>query len=153
MSLPHDRFRRAAVWTSRAAVPLLLSSSVVSVIAMHAPDAAASAETECSPGVTGAPFSYNAIGGHHLSGKSYKVMVINESCVTARTVVAKLTHAALGTHTVDGGFAITGGPSGWKCEGKGESSTTHAAPAISGDCYLGTLLDPTKFLYWETAVN
>jgi hypothetical protein len=149
MTLMHRRRGYPTAWV---VAPILMLGSTIGVLG-HAPAALASMESQCGSNAVGAHFSYRQVGGQTLSGDTYKVLVINESCAPARTVVAKLTHAVLGSKTADGGFTIKGGPSGWSCEGKGTTATTHKPPAISGDCYLGKLLNPTKLIYWSTAVD
>ena len=138
-------------WTSLAAmVGLVLGSFAVGTLASSV-QALASSVSPCSPAV-GAPFSYKAPGGKQLSGDTYGVLVQNESCSNARTWATKLTHASPGTTTPDGGRRITGGPSGWTCEGKGYTSATRRPPTISGLCYEGKLTNPTKVFYWKPNV-
>lgn len=145
--------QRMTSWVSRAGGFALLLGAPVLFGFAGAPQASASSESSCSSNVVGAPFSYKAVGGKQLSGSQYRVLVINEPCSAARTWVAKLTHSSPGTSTPDGANKISGGPTGWTCEGKGYTYTTHKPPTISGECYQGKLINPTKYFYWATSVN
>jgi hypothetical protein len=86
-------------------------------------------------------------------GRTYQVLVISESCAAAGTWISKLTRDSRGSRTADGGYAIAGGPTGWKCEGGGYPAVTHSAPTISGECYVGSLFSPTKYFYWKPSVT
>jgi hypothetical protein len=126
--------------------------SVAAGALVGVPLVSARSESQCSA-VVGAPFNYKAVGGKQLSGDRYEVLALNEPCSTARTWVAKLTHARPGTANPDGARKLAGGPSGWTCEGKGYTYATHKAPTISGQCYRGKLTNPTQLFYWASSVS
>jgi hypothetical protein len=113
--------------------------------------ALANSESPCSSSAFGAHYNYQGAGGKQFSGDRYKVLVVNESCSTARKWVAKLTSASPGAITADGANIITGGPMGWSCEGKGSTYTTHRPPTISGQCSQGMLISASKHFYWATS--
>jgi hypothetical protein len=147
--------RGARTWAVRvAALGLVFGSLAVGTLTSALPASAtvraATAEKECLPPVTGAAFNYKAVGGHPIKGDKYGFLVVNESCATAATWVAKLTHDSRGQKNADGLLALHGGPSGWTCEGGGEPNVKTAAPTISGECYQGKLIQPTKLIYWES---
>ncbi len=147
------RYRRMARWMSHAVVLGLIIGSLAFDTLAGSPQASASSVSSCSPPLVGAHFSYKAVGGKQLSGDSYRVLVLNVSCSKAETSVAKLTHASPGATTPDGARKLSGGPSGWTCEGKGYTYSTRKPPTISGECYQGKLTNPTKYLYWAPNVS
>jgi hypothetical protein len=128
------------------------------------PSASASSLSTCST-VVGAPFSYNAVGGAHLSGDHYGVEALGMSCSVARSWVAKLTHAVPAGHaSAAGGYGLEStnghtypGPTGYTCVGAGIPTGLHKAPAISGWCWKGGSypLSPqmTGYIEWVTRPN
>lgn len=145
--------RDLAKRTSQTVAFGLVVGSLAAGTLVGSPGALASSESPCSSSVVGAHYNYQGVGGKQFSGDRYKVLVVNESCSTARKWVAKLTHASPGAITGDGANVITGAPMGWSCEGKGSTYTTHKSPTISGQCYQGTLINASKLFYWATDVS
>jgi hypothetical protein len=146
-------FGLMAVCASQLAVIGLAAGSLWVGTLFGSPPASASSESQCSPPVVGALFNYKAVGGKQIKGDTYNVLVINESCSKARPWVAKLTHDSPGASTPDGARKLSGGPSGWTCEGKGYTYASRTPPTISGQCYQGKLTSPTKLIYWVTNVT
>jgi hypothetical protein len=142
--------RSATTWAARAGVLGLLLGAVTVGTVAYATTASATSEKECLPPAAGAAFNYKAVGGHPIKGDTYGVFVVNESCAAAQTIVGKLTRESRGQKNPDGLLALRGGPAGWTCEGGGEPSVKTAAPTISGECYLGKLIQPTKYIGWAS---
>ncbi len=147
------RSRTLRRWVAQAGALAALAGAMSFSAAAVPGVASAAAATPCPHVVTGASFNYKAVGGKQLAGRTYQVLVISESCAAAGTWVSKLTRDSRGSRTADGGYAIAGGPTGWKCEGGGYPAVTHSAPTISGECYVGSLFSPTKYFYWKPSVS
>jgi hypothetical protein len=110
--------------------------------------------------VTGAHFSYKAVGGHRLSGNRYSVTAAGISCASAESYASKLSHAdpkiyvdtyelsllynARGTMFAHWPPEFTCAGNGYPLTSNGHSAlmTRHKPPTISGFCWRGDAYDP-----------
>jgi hypothetical protein len=99
--------------------------------------------------VHGAHYDFKAPGSQQLlSGNRYRVTATGISCAIAKSQATHLTEARPGAQQRDGGRILSGGPTGWKCEGKSYTYSRRRPPTISGLCYKGSLTNPTGYFQW-----
>lgn len=125
----------------------LIPVVVVGAALLAAAQTSAALTPKICTDAAGAHFNFTN-QGHHFSGGHYQVMAAKVSCSFADSWTSKLTHATPGKPQPDGGNRLSDGPAGWKCEGKSYTYTQHKPPTISGECYTGSLLNPTKYFHW-----
>jgi len=133
----------------RNRVAALVGAGIVS--ASFAGQSAAAPTPKLCGTANGAAYSYSAVGGAPLKGSHYSVQAVGVSCPVAGQWVTKLTARTPGASQPDGGNKLTGGPAGFKCEGKSYTYTRHEPPTISGYCWKGSLINPTKLIEWAPA--